>query len=175
MSNTVTLLVQEQQEQIMWQWSGVRYWVDEDGHLSPVQDEERSVASNWASTAEWTLLVNDVRPAPGPGAGLADTLSVEPDVLVAVRQIIRLLPEVRVVEYAPAVGLRYLHPRGWLVYLGTGSDMAHKVNVLRAIEVQFAGKDVVQPTLSRSPLSRQPVLSAASECFAGVRGGLTCG
>jgi hypothetical protein len=86
------------------------------------------------------LLVKDVRSNP-------DVLSVEPDVHVALCQIVRLLPEVRVVEYAPAVGLRFLHPRGWLVYLGTGSDMAHKVNVLRAIEVQFAGQDVLQPTL----------------------------
>jgi hypothetical protein len=155
MSNTVTLLVQEQEEQIVWRRGGAHYWVDENGDLRPVQSEEQPFAADWVPTADWTLLVNDVRPAVGalnPGEGGAAALSVEPDVLIALRQIVHLLPEVRVVEYAPAVGLRYLHSRGWMVYLGTGSDMAQKAHVLRAIEVQFAGKagassDVVQPTL----------------------------
>jgi hypothetical protein len=34
-----------------------------------------------------------------------------------------------------------------MVYLGTGDDMLKKVGVLRAMEVEFAGDDVLQPTL----------------------------
>jgi hypothetical protein len=147
LSNTVTLLVKEHEEQIMWQVSGVRYWVDEAGHLRPAQNEGEVLAPEWTPTSEWTLLVNDLRPNPPADALSPGALSVDPDALVAAHQIVHLLPEVRVIEYAPATGLRFLHPRGWLVYLGTGSDMARKVNVLRAIEVQFAGKDVLQPTL----------------------------
>jgi hypothetical protein len=153
LSNTVTLLVKEREEQIMWQVSGVRYWVDEDGHLRPAQNEADKLhpgevpPPEWTPTSEWTLLVNDIRPNPPVDVLSPGVLSVDPDALVAARQIVHLLPEVRVIEYAPATGLRFHHPRGWLVYLGTGSDMSRKVNLLRAIEVQFAGKEVVQPTL----------------------------
>jgi len=67
--------------------------------------------------------------------------------LTGARQLIHLLPEVRAIEYAPGTGLRLEHPRGWMVYLGTGDDMPKKIGVLRAMEVEFAGEDVLQPTL----------------------------
>jgi hypothetical protein len=147
LSNTATLLVKEHEEQIMWQVSGVRYWVDEDGHLRPAQNEADELHLGEVPASEWTLLVNDVRPNPPVDVLSPDALSVDPNALLAARQIVRLLPEVREVEYAPDTGFRFLHGHGWMVHLGTGSDMARKVNVLRAIEVQFAGKDVPQPTL----------------------------
>jgi hypothetical protein len=150
LSNTVTLRVQERQEQIMWQISGpdgasgMRYWVSEDGKLSPVPTDDAQRATV-GRPADWTLLVKDLRS--NPDDVLVGTLSVEPGTLAAARQILYLLPKVRVVEYAPTFGLRFLHPRGWLVYLGAGGDMAYKVSVLRAFEVQFSGPDVLQPAL----------------------------
>jgi len=147
LSNTVTLLVTEHEEQIMWQVSGVRYWVDELGHLRPAQNEADELHPGEVLAPESTVLVNDIRPNLPADVMSPGVLSVDPDALVAARQIVHLLPEVRVIEYAPATGLRFHHPRGWLVYLGTGSDMPRKVNLLRAIEVQFAGRDVLQPTL----------------------------
>ena len=72
---------------------------------------------------------------------------VDLEALAGARQLTHLLPEVRALEYAPGSGLRLRHPRGWMVYLGTGEDMAKKVGVLRAMEVEFASEDVVQPTL----------------------------
>jgi hypothetical protein len=82
--------------------------------------------------------------------------------------LIHLLPEVRVIEYAPGTGLRFRHPRGWMVYLGTGGDMPKKVGVLRAIEVEFAAEGVVQPTLvdlrfPDSPYYRLPDASSPAK------------
>jgi cell division septal protein FtsQ len=126
--NQVTLTVEEQGEQVMWQVAGKRYWVDDDGYLHPVSGE-----------SEPSLLVNDIRP------GLPTQVDVS--ALSAAMQIIRLLPELRTIEYAPLTGLRFTHPRGWLVYLGTGNDMERKVSVLRAMEVQFSGQEREQPVL----------------------------
>jgi hypothetical protein len=133
-----TLTVHEQNEQLIWQVAGQRYWVDDEGTLRPVYGAVEQVPST-ATGSSVDLVVNDIRP------GLPDRVDTE--ALGAARQLIRLLPEVQTVEYAPLTGLRLHHPRGWLVYLGTGSDMARKVNVLRALEVEFAREDTIQPAL----------------------------
>jgi hypothetical protein len=96
--------------------------VDDDGYLHPAQGGD-----------EPKLLIRDIRP------GLPTQVDME--AVVAARQIVHLLADLRAMEYAPITGLRFVHPRGWTVYLGTGDDMARKVNVLEAIEVQFADED----------------------------------
>ncbi len=133
-----TLTIHEQGEQLIWQVAGQRYWVDDEGTLHPAYGAVEQVPSA-AAVSGVDLVVNDIRP------GLPER--VDPKALVAARQLIRLLPEVQMIDYAPDTGLRLHHPRGWLVYLGTGSDMARKVNVLRALEVEFAGEDTIQPAL----------------------------
>jgi cell division septal protein FtsQ len=135
---TTTLTVQEQSEQLIWQVAGQRYWVDDEGTLRPAYGEAEQVPAA-AAASSVDLVVNDTRPGPPD--------QVDQEALDAARQLIRLLPEVQAVEYAPLTGLRLHHPRGWLVYLGTGSDMARKVNVLRALEVEFAGEDTIRPAL----------------------------
>jgi len=133
-----TLAVHEQGQQLIWQIAGQRYWVDDEGVLLPAYGAVEQVPSA-ATGSSVDLVVNDIRP------GLPDRVDTE--ALSAARQLIRLLPEVHVVEYAPLTGLRLHHPRGWLVYLGTGNDMARKVNVLRALEVDFAREGTIQPAL----------------------------
>jgi cell division septal protein FtsQ len=153
LASAATLTVQEQSEQLIWQVAGQRYWVDDEGTLRPAYGSVEQVPS--AATAPGVdLVVNDIR------AGRPER--VDQEALGAARQLIRLLPEVQVVEYAPRTGLRLHHSRGWLVYLGTGSDMARKVNVLRALEVEFAGEDTIQPAMidlrfPDSPYYRLPV------------------
>lgn len=132
--------VVERGTEVVWQVAGQRYWVDEEGALHEVRGLA-SEAEGGAETAqeEPRMVVLDLRP------GRPEQVDLE--ALAGARQLTRLLPEVRSLEYAPGSGLRLRHPRGWLVYLGTGEDMAKKVGVLRAMEVEFAGEDVVQPTL----------------------------
>jgi cell division septal protein FtsQ len=126
--NVVTLTVKEQGEQVMWMVAGQRYWVDEGGMFYSAQggDDPR-------------LLVRDIRP------GLPS--SVDTRAVIAARQLVSLLPELTVVDYAPRTGLQFAHPLGWVVYLGTGDDMAHKVGVLRAIEQRLSQDGVRQPSL----------------------------
>jgi len=139
--NRVTLIVEEQGGQVMWQIGGVNYWVDDDGRLHPVLGE-----------ATPALIVQDIRP------GVPD--AVDPQAVLAAQQLIALLPEIKTLGYAPTTGLRFRHPRGWEVYLGT-DEMARKVNILRVIEQQFAGEDTPQPSLvdlrfPESPYYRLP-------------------
>lgn len=128
LSYVVNLIVEEQGDQVMWQSGGNRYWVDDDGLLHPVQGE-----------ATPSILVQDIRP------GLPDR--VDPEAVTAVQQLLTLLPDLQIVEYAPVTGLRFTHAKGWLIYLGTGNDMEYKISILHAIEAQFADQDVAQPSL----------------------------
>jgi cell division septal protein FtsQ len=126
--NVVSLAIEEQDVQVMWQIAGNRYWVKEDGSLQTVQGDTAA-----------SIVVIDIRP------NLPS--QVDPEAVVAVQQLVALLPELKVIEYAPVTGLRFTHPRGWMVYMGTGPDMPRKVNILRAIEAQFAADQAPQPTL----------------------------
>jgi hypothetical protein len=158
----VKLIVQERGQEIVWQVAGQRYWVDERGRLHEVRGSIPVAPSTGAGAepAGPRLLIHDLRP------NLPE--HVEPAALTGARQLIHLLPEVRAVEYAPGTGLRLRHPRGWMVYLGTGDDMPKRVGVLRAMEVEFAGEDVVQPTLvdlrfPDSPYYRLPEAESPEE------------
>jgi cell division septal protein FtsQ len=126
--NAVTLTIEEQGGQVMWQVAGKRYWVDDEGYLHPAHGQD-----------DPNLLVQDIRP------GLPTQVDVA--ALGAALQIARLLPELTVMEYAPVTGLRFTHPRGWVVYLGVDDDMTTRANLLRAVEKQFAEKDTPQPSL----------------------------
>ena len=147
--NVVALVVQEEGEQVVWQVAGKHYWVSDDGSLHPAYGEN-----------EQCLLVEDIR------HGLPDRVDTE--ALIAARQITQLLPGLRVVEYAPITGLRFTHSRGWVVYLGTGGDMARKVSVLRAMEVQLTREESDQLSLvdlrfPDSPYYRLPAKGAGGE------------
>jgi hypothetical protein len=151
----VKLIVQEQGQEIVWQVGGQRYWVDKSGGLHEVRGSGPGNPS-----AGPRLLVHDLRPSLPTQVDLA--------ALTGARQLIHLLPEVRAIEYAPGTGLKFTHPRGWMVYLGTGDDMPKKVGVLRALEVEFVGEDVVQPTLvdlrfPDSPYYRLPETDTPAE------------
>lgn len=147
------LYVQERGQEIVWQVAGQSYWVDEAGELHEVrglvQEAEPAAALEdgaagsqpeaGQAAAAPRLLIRDIRPS--------RPAQVDLEAVAGARHLIGLLPEVRALEYAPGSGLRFQHPRGWMVYLGTGEDMAKKVGVLRALEVEFAGEEVLQPTL----------------------------
>ncbi len=140
--NVVELEIQEQGGHVIWQLGERRYWVDDDGRLHPAVPDALAV-----------IVVQDIRP------GLYDR--VDTQALIAAQEISRLMPDLKQIEYAPATGIRFTHPSGWLVYLGVGHDMARKINILHAMEAQFADPDKPQPSLidlryPDSPYYRMP-------------------
>jgi hypothetical protein len=149
--------VKERGTEVVWQVAGQRYWVDEGGELHEVRGSSAApsaVGGEVEGVPEGPrMLIYDIRPN--------RPAQVDLEALAGARQLTHLLPEVGTLEYAPGTGLRLRHPRGWLVYLGTGEDMHTKVGVLRAMEIEFAGEDVVQPMLvdlrfPESPYYRLP-------------------
>jgi cell division septal protein FtsQ len=140
--NQLTLSVVEQGEQIMWLALGQHYWVDEAGHFHPAQAGTRP-----------QLLVRDIRP------GVHN--QVDPEAVRAAHQLVNLMPDLEVVDYAPPEGLRFEHELGWTVYLGVGDDMPDKIRVMHAIEDRFEAEGVRQPYLvdlryPDSPYCRYP-------------------
>ena len=126
--NVVKLVITEQGNQVMWQIAGNRYWVDQDGQLHPAGAE-----------AKPSILVQDIRP------NLPDR--VDPQAVAGAIELIALLPDTKVIEYGPITGLRFVDADGWTVYLGTGEDMARKIDLLNAIAARFADPEQPQPTL----------------------------
>jgi hypothetical protein len=134
------LEVQERDDEIVWEVAGQSYWVAEDGRLCKVPSSiAESRASTGAGPAGPRLVIHDTRPNP-PAAG--DLVAI-----ASARELIRLLPEIRVLEYAPVTGLHYKHPEGWWVYLGTGGDMMERVGALRTAEAKFARENEDEPDL----------------------------
>jgi hypothetical protein len=158
------LVVQERGDEILWQVAGKRYWIDEDGTLQEMRGVASATGTEPANAAQAgtdveraqvgpRIVIQDIRPNP--------PARVDLEALDGARQLLTLLPEIRAFEYAPSTGLRLRHARGWMVWLGTGGDMAKRVGVLRAMEIKFAGEDTVQPTLvdlryPDSPYYRMP-------------------
>jgi hypothetical protein len=126
--NVVRLTVEEQGKHIMWMIADERYWVDDNGQLHAAQGGD-----------DPHLTVRDTRP------GAREQVDLE--AVLAARQLTQLLPELRAVEYAPSTGLRFVHARGWTVYLGKGTNMAARVQALRAIERRFSDESAAQPTV----------------------------
>jgi cell division septal protein FtsQ len=126
--NVVHLVVEEQGKQIMWLVGDRRYWVDDEGNMHVAQGGD-----------DPHLMVQDTRP------GVREQVDVE--AVMAARQLTRLLPELKVVEYAPSTGLRFTHTRGWTVYLGKGADMAPRIQALRTIERRFADEGEELPSV----------------------------
>jgi hypothetical protein len=93
---------------------------------------------------------------------------VETDALVAALQIAELLPDLQVMEYAPVTGLRFTHARGWVVYLGTGSNMARRVTLLKAVQGQFSEQNARQPTLIDLRFPDSPYYRFSSEGAGGM-------
>ncbi len=119
----VTIEVVERQPRLLWQWRENRYWVDEEGIVMPARGE-----------LEGLLLVKDLSPQ------LHNRL--DPGAVRAALQLKSLLPELKEVQYSPETGIHFRNRYGWLIYLGTGEDMAEKVAIMQALTSQLLAKNI---------------------------------
>jgi cell division septal protein FtsQ len=125
----VTIRVVERQAQVVWQWQDRQFWVDDQG-----------VVLNPRGSLPDALSVYDRSSEPPRLGGRVDARAV-----IAAQQLGKLRPQLRTVTYEPERGLMLESKGGWLIYLGVGDDMAHKLAILEALETDL-GKQGVRPT-----------------------------
>lgn len=119
--NHVTITVVEREPRVVWQRAGTRWMVDEQGTVLTVR-----------AGTEGGLVVEDQDSRPLRPGDRVDAAAV-----VGARQLQSLLPELSSVRYMPQTGLSFRHELGCDVYLGTGTDMAEKVAIMRALAEQL--------------------------------------
>ena len=123
---TVEIDVVEREPSFTWQVGQKVYWVDEEGMvMDPSGPAPKSI----------TVLDVDGQVG-GPGALVA------PEIVQAVREMRRLLPQERIFQWSGAQGISFLHEKGFPVYLGQAEDLPEKIATLRALSDDFASKGI---------------------------------
>jgi hypothetical protein len=100
--------------------------VDQDGVVHSARNGVQDVL---------TLESSDVQPPP-PGQ------RVDPDLMAAIVAAAQALPEVRILRVSAARGLEFTDASGYPVYLGTGTNMADRVVVWRALRDDLASRGI---------------------------------
>ncbi len=111
--NVVSVAVTERQPVLIWQQDGGMAWIDADG-----------VAFAAHGQVDGLITVSALGPPPAPAM---DALTrnlweppayIDPDVVAALRALVPYVPQGAAITYAPASGLGWIDPRGWVVELG---------------------------------------------------------
>jgi len=124
----VTIEVGERQPRLIWRRGEARYWVDDEGIVMPAWGE-----------LEGLLLVED------DGSDFSGQ-RLDPAAVQSALQLKSLLPELTEVQYSSEIGISFRNRHNWLIYLGTGGDMAEKVAIMRALTSHLLAENI-QPEL----------------------------
>lgn len=120
------ITVAEREPFLAWRWGDALVWVDQDGVVYAARNGLQDVL---------TIESSDVQPPP-PGQ------RVDSDLMAAIVAAARALPEVRIFRYSAARGLEFTDASGYPVYLGTGSNMADRAVVWRALREDLASRGI---------------------------------
>jgi|Deesub1362A_J573_1020465.scaffolds.fasta_scaffold03484_3 cell division septal protein FtsQ len=118
--NRVEITIQEREPMLLWRTKGKALWADWDGvTMEPIRDLPGLIR-----------LEDELAEAVGPDGHL------DPNIILGIRGIRQLLPEVDLFYYNRLNGLHFTTPDGVEVRLGDGQDMAYKVQLFDAIRRQ---------------------------------------
>ncbi len=138
-----TITVEERHPLFIWQQNGARLWVDAEGLVFTAHE----------AGGELTTLEMPPGSLPLPGTRMDENL------LVGVRALIGILPDLNVIRYTTERGLEFADPRGgWPVYLGSGPGMEARVAVWRALSDNLLQRGV-RPTFIDVRYAQAPYYS----------------
>ena len=120
------ITVAEREPFLAWRWGDALVWVDQDGVVYSARNGLQDMLAIESS---------DVQPPP-PGQ------RVDPDLMTAIVAAAQALPEVRIFRYSAARGLEFTDASGYPVYLGTGTNMADRAVVWRALREDLASRGI---------------------------------
>lgn len=123
-----TIQVIEREPLFEWKQNQTRIWVDAEGVAFPPRGQTPAIPVVQVAPGVSTLL---------PGR------HVTPELLSTMKELIRILPEVKTFRYTIERGIEFSEPQGnWPVYVGVGSDMASRVSIWKALAANLASRNV---------------------------------
>ncbi|RME46615.1 MAG: FtsQ-type POTRA domain-containing protein [Caldilineae bacterium] len=125
----VTIEVAERQPEVVWQTGDTAWWIDNEGTFVPPR------ADGGANQNRLRIIDLDNRPVQAN-----DRIDLT---IVRGAQIVREhKPEVSELYYTQAIGLVYVTPEGWPIYLGDSGQMAAKIRVAEAVRTDLLARNV---------------------------------
>lgn len=125
----VQIIVEERAPAMIWVQAGVSVWVDLQGRVMRLREDRTDLPQ---------ILVDDL-----VEGAIGGNVLVPTDVVNGAIQLAELLPQVNAFRYNPDRGLGYLHPSGWQVWFGVGSNMSEKMLIYQAIEQNLLSRGIV--------------------------------
>ncbi len=123
----IQIEIQEREPALIWEQAGVRTWIDVRGR----------VMQQRVDRADLLRIVVE-----GSDTPIGPNVIIPQDVVDAALQIRALLPDLEVLIYDAVEGLGFQDTQGWRVWLGTGTNMAAKLNVYNAIVADLTARGI---------------------------------
>jgi len=123
----IQIEIQEREPALIWEQAGVRTWIDVRGRVMQQRVDR-------------TDLLRVV--VEGSDAPLGTDVVIPQDVVDAALQIRALRPDLEALIYDAVEGLGFQDPQGWRTWLGTGTNMAAKLNVYNAIVADLTARGI---------------------------------
>jgi hypothetical protein len=102
---------------LVWSQGEAQVWVADDGMVMPARgDLPNAIVLDAAGST-----------ALKPGDML------DPMLVVAIKELVQIQPEVRVYQYSDDYGLSFRNDYGWMIRLGNGQEIETKVTLVNAI------------------------------------------
>lgn len=127
--NMVNIIVEEREPALVWEQSGTALWVDIQGRIM-AQREDRP---------ELVRVAAKMGADEGP---LAAGGRVDEAVVFGALELQDVLPEVTLLLYDPVRGLGYRNEYGWDVWFGTGTGMAEKYQIYKAMRDTIVARGI---------------------------------
>jgi cell division septal protein FtsQ len=123
-----TIQVLEREPMFEWKQGQTRTWVDSEGVAFPARGQTPAIPIIEVAPKVPTLL---------PGR------RVDRELMSAVQELIRILPEVKVYRFTTERGIEFTDPQSsGTVYVGVGPDMAARVAMWKALAANLASRNV---------------------------------
>lgn len=123
----IQIEIQEREPALIWEQAGVRTWIDVRGRVMQQRVDRTDLLR---------IVVE------GSDAPIGPNVVIPQDVVDAALQLRELLPDLEVLIYDAVEGLGFQDPQGWRAWLGTGTDMAAKLNVYNAIVADLNARGI---------------------------------
>ncbi|MFQ5577821.1 MAG: cell division protein FtsQ/DivIB [Anaerolineae bacterium] len=125
----VTIEVEERRPEVVWQTGNETWWIDSEGTFVPPRPESEPDRTR--------LRITDIDARP---VEPSDRLS--PAIIRGAQLVNEHKPDITDLYYTRSVGLVYLTPEGWPVYLGNQSDMALKLSTADSVRADLLARSV---------------------------------
>jgi len=123
----VQIQVQEREPALIWEQAGVRTWIDVRGRVMPQRTDLEGLIRVVVEGVDDPVGANVIIPQ---------------EVVDGALQLRRLYPNIEALLYRPVEGLGFRDVGGWLVWFGTGTDMAAKMNMYNALAADLQARGI---------------------------------